>query len=99
MNKIKRFFSSLFRDSEKDKIRDKILSEEIDFGNIVSSSLLAKGIYDELKKVCHPDKFQKEEDINKATELFQLLVQNKGDYNKLQSLKERIYNELPIKRQ
>ena len=99
MNKIKRFFSSLFRDSEKDKIKDKILSEEIDFGNIVSSSLLAKGLYDELKKVCHPDKFQKEEDINKATELFQLLVQNKGDYNKLQSLKERIYNELPIKRQ
>lgn len=99
MNKVKRFFSSLFRDSEKDKIRDKILSEEIDFGNIVSSSLLAKGLYDELKKNCHPDKFQKEEDINKATELFQLLVQNKGDYNKLLSLKERIYNELPIKRQ
>ena len=97
MNKIKRFFSSLFGESEKDKIRDKILSEEIDFGNIVSSSLLAKGLYDELKKVCHPDKFQKEEDINKATELFQLLVQNKGDYNKLLSLKERIYSELPIK--
>ena len=80
MNKIKRFFSSLFGEFEKDKIRDKILSEEIDFGNIVSSSLLAKGLYDELKKVWHPDKFQKEEDINKATELFQLLVQNKGDY-------------------
>ena len=99
MNKIKRFFSSLFGTSEKDRMKDKILSEEIDFGNIVSSSLLAKGLYDELKKVCHPDKFQKEEDINKATDLFQLLVQNKGDYNKLQSLKERIYNELPIKRQ
>ena len=99
MNWIKRFFCSLFGESEKDKIRDKILSEEIDFGNIVSSSLLAKGLYDELKKVCHPDKFQKEEDINKATELFQLLVQNKGNYNNLQSLKERIYNELPIKQQ
>ena len=99
MNKIKRFFSYLFGDSEKDKMREKILSEKIDFGNVVSSSLLAKGIYDELKKVCHPDKFQKEEDITKATELFQLLVQHKGDYNKLLSLKERIYNELPIKRQ
>lgn len=96
MNKIKRFFSSLFGESEKDKIRDKILSEEIDFGNIVSSSLLAKGLYDELKKVCHPDKFQKEEDMNRATELFQLLIQNKGDYNKLLLLKERIYSELPI---
>lgn len=99
MNWIKRFFCSLFGESEKDKIRDKILSEEIDFGNIVSSSLLAKGLYDELKKVCHPDKFQKEEDISKATELFQLLVQNKGNYNNLLSLKERIYNELPIKQQ
>lgn len=99
MNRIKRTFSSLFGESEKDKIRDKILSEEIDFGNIVSSSLLAKGLYDELKRVCHPDKFQKEEDINKATELFQLLVQNKGNYNKLLSLKEQIYNELPIGRQ
>ena len=97
MNWIKRFFCSLFGESEKDKIRDKILSEEIDFGNIVSSSLLAKGLYDELKKVCHPDKFQKEEDISKATELFQLLVQNKGNYNNLLFLKERIYNELPIK--
>ena len=77
-------------------MRDKILSEEIDFGNIVSSSLLAKGLYDELKKICHPDKFQKEEDINKATELFQLLIQNKGDYKKLLSLKEQIYKELPI---
>lgn len=99
MNRVKRTFSSLFGESEKDKIRDKILSEEIDFGNIVSSSLLAKGLYDELKRVCHPDKFQKEEDINKATELFQLLVQNKGNYNKLLSLKEQIYNELPIGRQ
>lgn len=63
----------------------------------MSSSLLAKKLYDELKKVCHPDKFQKQEDINKATELFQLLVQNKGDYNYLVNLKERIYDELPIK--
>ena len=99
MNKVKIFFSRLFGKSEKDKMRDKILSEEIDFGNVVQSSLLAKGIYDELKKVCHPDKFQKEEDINKATELFQLLVQHKGDYSKLLSLKERIYNELLINKQ
>lgn len=94
---IKSFLIKLFAQSEKDKIRDKILSEDIDFGNVVQSSLLAKGLYDELKKICHPDKFQKEEDINKATELFQLLIQSKGDYNKLQSLKEQIYKELPIR--
>lgn len=94
---IKSFLIKLFAQSEKDKIRDKILSEDIDFGNVVQSSLLAKGIYDELKKICHPDKFQREEDINKATELFQLLVQSKGDYNKLRSLRERIYKELPVR--
>ena len=96
MNKITRFFRGLFRNSETDKIRDKILNEEIDFSNVVSSSLLAKNLYDELKKICHPDRFLNEQDINKANELFQLVTQNKGDYNKLLSLKERIYNELPI---
>lgn len=96
MNKIAKFFRGLFRTSEIDKIRDKILNEEIDFSNVVSSSLLAKNLYDELKKICHPDRFLNEQDINKANELFQLVTQNKGDYNKLLSLKERIYRELPI---
>lgn len=96
MNKIKRLLRNLFANSEKDKIRDKILSEDIDFGNVVSSSLLAKGLYDELKKVCHPDRFKNEHDNSKANELFQLITQYKGNYNELLSLKERVYNELPI---
>ena len=96
MSKIARFFRGLCEASEADKLRDKILNEEIDFGNVVSSSLLAKNLYDELKKICHPDKFPNEQDINKANELFQLVTQNKGDYNKLLSIKERIYRELPI---
>lgn len=96
MSKIGRFFRGLFKTSEADKLRDKILNEEIDFGNVVSSSLLAKNLYDELKKICHPDKFLNEQDINKANELFQLVTQNKGDYNKLLSIKEQIYRELPI---
>ena len=96
MNKITIFFRGLFRTSETDKIRDKILNEEIDFSNVVSSSLLAKNLYDELKKICHPDRFTNEHDVKKANEIFQLVTQNKGDYNKLLSLKERIYNELPV---
>lgn len=99
MSKISRFFSRIFGNSEKDKIREQILGEQIDFENVVSSSLLAKGLYDELKKVCHPDRFHNEQDIAKATELFQLINQNKGDFNKLLSLKEQIYNELPINKQ
>lgn len=98
MSKIISFFSNLFKTSERDKIREQILVEEIDFGNVVSSSLLAKSLYDELKKVCHPDRFLNEQDVIKANEIFQLVTQNKGDYNKLLSLKERIYSELPINR-
>lgn len=96
MSKIARFLRGLFKASETDKLRDKILNEEIDFGNVVSSSLLAKNLYDELKKICHPDRFTNEQDTKKANEIFQLVTQNKGDYNKLLSLKERIYNELPV---
>ena len=48
------------------------------------------------EKICHPDKFTNEHDVKKANEIFQLVTQNKGDYNKLLSLKERIYNELPV---
>lgn len=96
MSKVISFFSNLFKTSERDKIREQILEDKIDFGNVVSSSLLAKSLYDELKKVCHPDRFLNEHDIIKANELFQSVTQNKGDYNKLLSLKERIYNELPI---
>lgn len=96
MGKIISFFSNLFKTSERDKIREQILIEEIDFGNVVSSSLLAKSLYDELKKVCHPDRFLNKQDIIKANEIFQLVTQNKGDYNKLLSLKERIYSELSI---
>ena len=96
MCKITKFLKGLFRSSEKDRIREQILEEKIDFGNVVSSSLLAKSLYDELKKICHPDRFLNEQDIIKANEIFQLVTQNKGDYNKLLSLKERIYRELPI---
>ena len=96
MERIKQFFKSVFARSEKDILRDEILNESIDFGNVVSSSLLAKGLYDELKKICHPDRFQEEKDINKANELFQLITQNKSNYNRLLQLKVQVYKELPI---
>ena len=96
MSGIRTFFNRIFSKSEEEILRDKILGENIDFGNVVSSSLLAKGLYDELKTICHPDRFQGETDIYKANELFQLINQNKGDYNRLLQLKDRIYKELPI---
>ena len=53
-------------------------------------------VKDELKVKVHPDRFQDPEMISRATELFQLIHQNKGDYNRLIELKELAYKELHI---
>lgn len=76
--------------------KKKVLSEQIDFDNIVSSAFHAKELYDELKTICHPDRFHDSETISKATELFQAVTENKGNYEILLKLKKRIYNELSI---
>lgn len=96
MNAIKRLLAYFARKKEIRKAKKKVLEEQIDFNNIVSSAFHAKELYDELKTVCHPDRFQDTEIVSKATELFQLVTQNKGNYDVLLQLKERIYNELPI---
>ncbi|MBQ2242890.1 MAG: hypothetical protein II318_01585 [Bacteroidales bacterium] len=96
MGKIKDCFNRLFGTHEREAIKNKVLKQKIDFDNVVSSSLLSKELYDELKIVCHPDRFLNKQDIDKATDLFQLINQNKEDYNALKLLKNRVYNELPI---
>lgn len=96
MNAIKRLLTYFTRRKDIRMARKKVLEEQIDFNNIVSSAFHAKGLYDELKTICHPDRFHDSETIAKATELFQLMVQNKGNYDMLKQLKGRIYKELPI---
>ena len=92
INFIKRFIEK----SERAKVREKVLSEDIDFTNVVSSSLLAKQVYDELKVLVHPDRFQDPEVISKATAIFQEIHRNRGNYTQLMILKEKAYSELPI---
>lgn len=96
MERIIQFIKSIFEKSERSKFREEVLNERIDFTNVVSSSLLAKRLYDELKVKAHPDRFQNPEMIAKATELFKLINQNKGNYEKLCMLKERVHNELQV---
>ncbi len=93
-----RIFATRRRKPEKDEIKNKILKEgDIDFGNVINSSFKAKGLYDMLKKRCHPDLFPTDGALNaKATELFALLVKNKHDYAALCKLKERAEKELGI---
>ena len=68
-----------------------------DFSDVINSAFHAKALYDELKGVCHPDKFATNPELcAKATEIFALLVKNKHDYNELLKLKKRIKFELNI---
>ena len=96
MNAIKRILQYFSRRKEIHRAKKKVLDEQIDFDNIVSSAFHAKELYDELKIKCHPDRFHDSETIAKATELFQAVTENKGNYEILLKLKDRIYNELPI---
>lgn len=85
--------------SERQRLKDHVMSEgDIDFGNIIDSSFKAKSLCDQLKKVCHPDLFAKDEEKNRiATEIFALLMKNKHNYAELCRLRERAINELGIK--
>ena len=90
----------LFREKNKNervKLKKKILSEnEVDFSNVINSSFQSKTLYDNLKKQCHPDKYKDEALNAEATEIFQLLVKYRYDYNKLLELRERAVKNLMI---
>ena len=83
-----------FKRNNTQKIKKSILEEQIDFDNIITSAFHAKLLYDELKIICHPDRFIDEERNAKATEIFQLITENKENYKILFDLKERINREL-----
>lgn len=99
MNAIKRILQYISRRKEIHRAKKKVLDERIDFDNIVSSAFHAKELYNELKTICHPDRFHDSETIAKATELFQAVTENRGNYDALLQLKGRIYNELPINKE
>ena len=54
-------------------------------------------LYDLLKKKCHPDRFSTQPElVEKATEIFALIVKNKYNHQALLELKERAEKELNI---
>ena len=83
--------------SDNKKLKKDALSGEIDFGNILKSSFHAQQLYDELKIMCHPDRFPNDEEKNKvANQIFQEISKNRHNYNKLLELKEQAKQQLNI---
>ena len=70
-------------------LKKKVMSEgPIDFNNTMMSAFHAQELYNELKVKYHPDRFPNDKQKNLiATALFQQIVENKNNYNKLIELK------------
>ncbi len=74
----------------------KASSDHLDFENVFNSMGLAGNLYDQIKRKVHPDREMLESKKVIATELAQLISENKRDYNKLVELKNRAIEELNI---
>lgn len=100
-SKLKQFFLSfsVFSNQEKtEKFRREVKNDvlQLDFENVFNSIGLAGNLYDQLKKRIHPDKEIDDQKKELATELAQLISENRRDYNKLVALKKRAEIELNI---
>lgn len=91
-----RVLSVLRVSSKSNSIKAKVKKTSAGFGADTFNNMFgAQEVYDRMKVKCHPDRFAG--DVarqRKATEIFQLMVQNKNNYNELLKLEKRMNNEL-----
>ena len=84
------------RKRKSSQLKRGILSEPIDFQNVITSAFHAKELYDTLKVKYHPDRFVDKTLKDKADKLFQQISANKENYNALMLLKEEAERELTL---
>lgn len=86
------------RNSEHYRLIQKMKSETVDFDGVINSAFHSQKLYDELKKRVHPDRFSTQPElVDKATEIFALIVENKFNHKALCELKIRAEKELGVK--
>lgn len=86
------------KDTARQIFRADSLKEDIDFDNIINSSFNSVRLYDELKVLCHPDRFPTDTKLNKiAVEIFQEISKNRNNAKRLLELKEQAIEKLKIK--
>lgn len=78
--------------------KKKIISADVDFGNIVNSAFHAERLYNSMKAKVHPDKFATDEKkCAAALDIFQQMTKYRTDMKKLEELKRRAIDELDVK--
>lgn len=82
--------------SKEYQAKQRILREDqIDWNNTMYV-FKAQELYNQLKVVCHPDRFTDPQLNSVATNLFQRITKNKTNYKELQKLKEEAIDKLNI---
>jgi len=71
-------------------------SGDIDMPNLMDSIFLARELYKELSRKCHPDRFINTPEYEIAEDLFQRISSNKRNYGQLKFLKEEAKNKLKL---
>ena len=81
--------------SEHQQYKQHVMNEtaNVDFSAITHDWEKSKRLYDVLKKKCHPDLYTGEQN-EKATRLFQMLMEKKYNYSELLKIKELAEKEL-----
>jgi len=94
---IKHLLNWLRPDRQKESFKRQVIRDtgDVDFKSITHDWEKAKRLFDVLKKKCHPDLYVGEKN-KAATEIFQLLLQNKYDYDGLLQIKEKAQAELGV---
>lgn len=85
-----------FADLPKDKFKS-AKGSSIDMGNLMNSINGSKGLYKELSRLCHPDRFINTDKQEASVIIFQELTKHKRNFEKLSKLKEQAITELKIK--
>ena len=82
--------------SREYQAKQRILREDqIDWNNTMYV-FKAQELYNQLKVVCHPDRFTDPQLNSVATDLFQRITKNKTNYKELQKLKEEAKQMLSV---
>lgn len=82
--------------SKEYQAKQRILQEDqIDWNNTMYV-FKAQELYNQLKVVCHPDRFIDPQLNSIATDLFQRITKNKTNYKELQKLKEEAKQMLSV---
>ena len=90
-------FTKMLGKSKEQQLKQRILKDtaRVDFSSVTHDWEKAKLLFDAMKGRCHPDLFG--DDLkDEATEIFQLLMQNKYNYEQLLEIKKLANEKLHI---